>query len=75
MKSKIGAVIAVSRERYYGGIAVKRRWGSATITVFVVYRASDAGDATKWREIRAYGKTPGERKTFAMQEFQRLEEM
>lgn len=43
-----------SASRYNGGIAIKRRWGSSTVTEFYV-------------QIDGDGKTPGERKTYAKQ--------
>jgi hypothetical protein len=53
---------AISMARYFGGIATKRRWGSSTITEFLVTDEQTGRSVT----VKAYGKTPGERKTFAM---------
>jgi hypothetical protein len=64
-------VEASSFERYNGGLRVKRQWGSSTVTRFYVHFAEDRNDASKWEKIEGYGKTPGERKTFAIQEFLR----
>ena len=53
----------VSMSRYNGGVAIKRAHGSSTVTIF------DVCDATtgKWYPgIKAYGRTPGERHTFAI---------
>ncbi len=64
-------VVASSTERYNGGVRIKRMYGSSTVTRFFVHFADDAGDPSKWEKIEGYGKTPGERKTFAMEEFRR----
>lgn len=59
-------VIATSIERYNGGIAVKRKYGSSTVTRFLVYYE---GSVESWKNIEAYGPTPGDRKTFAINRF------
>ena len=58
---------AHSFERFNGGIAVKRAFGSSTVTRFYVYRPEDAKDASKWLIVTAKGRTPGERKTTAIE--------
>jgi len=50
-----------SAERWNGGIAIKRRYGSSTVTSFWV---EIDGTLQKDKAI-GYGKTPGERKTCA----------
>lgn len=62
-------VIAVSKSRYNGGVAVKRAHGSATVTTFWVFRAEDEKDPSKWVEVNGYGPTPGDRKTYAIKKF------
>jgi len=57
---------AVSFERYNGGIAIKRRFGSSTITKFYV---SIDGVPDSQRIVEGYGKTPGERKTYAISSY------
>jgi hypothetical protein len=54
--------------RHNGGIAVKRQWGSSTITEFWVYLDYKKADGSyaDMVKVRAYGKTPGERKTYAI---------
>lgn len=61
----LGRIEATSFSRYNGGVAVKRAYGSSTVTRFYVNYASDRGDPSKWEEIDGYGRTPGERKTYA----------
>jgi hypothetical protein len=64
-------VIATSFERYNGGAKVKREWGSSTITRFYVHWVSDKNDASRWEKIEGFGPTPGDRRTFAINEFLR----
>jgi hypothetical protein len=59
-------VFASSRHRYRASAAERRMYGGATVTEFFVYRAEDRGDASKWKIVVGYGKTPGERKTDAI---------
>jgi len=65
-------VVASSTERYNGGVRIKRLWGSSTVTLFFVFYAEDRKDPAKWMKLEGYGKTPGDRKTYAMNEFRRL---
>lgn len=65
-------LLAFSKERYNGGIAVKRRYGSSTVTIFWVMKEEDRNNPGKWLEIKSYGKTPGERKTFALNEARKI---
>lgn len=58
---------AVSYERYNGGARVKRAYGSSTVTRFYVFFEGDERDPSKWVKVEAYGATPGERKTYAIQ--------
>ena len=58
---------ATSYERYNGGIAVKRKYGSSTVTRFMIDCVQSDGTAT-CVIFDGYGKTPGERKTYAMNE-------
>jgi hypothetical protein len=64
-------VVATSYERYNGGARTKRMYGGSTITRFFVHYAEDRNDPLKWEKIEGYGPTPGERKTYAIQEFLR----
>lgn len=52
-----------SASRYNGGIAIKRRWGSSTVTEFYV----QIDGVLQPERVTGYGKTPGERKTYAKQ--------
>jgi len=61
------ALKAFSMERYNGGIAVKRQYGSSTVTKFLI-EAADGRSVF----VKAFGKTPGERKTFALREATKL---
>jgi hypothetical protein len=67
-----GKIVASSYERYRGGAAVARRWGGAgTVTRFYVFFKEDEHDPNKWEKIEGFGPTPGDRKTFAIEEFKR----
>jgi len=70
MTAKPGAIFAVSDRRYSGGAAVKRKYGSSTITKFLI--GIEGSDASSWKAIEGYGRTPGERKTYALNEYKRL---
>ena len=59
-------IIASSKDRYRASASERRLYGGATVTEFYIYRAEDANDASKWKIVRGYGKTPGERKTDAI---------
>jgi len=50
-----------SASRYNGGVAIKRLYGSSTITNFYVRVNGSLWDGT----IPGRGATPGERKTYA----------
>lgn len=62
---RIARLKAISFERYNGGIAVKRRYGSSTVTKFFIVPI--AADGTEWEtlQVEGYGATPGERGTDA----------
>jgi hypothetical protein len=62
-------VEAISFRRYNGGVRVKRQWGSSTVTVFYVFFEDVREQPSQWHEIEGFGRTPGERKTYAMQRF------
>lgn len=56
---------AISMERYNGGVAAKRRYGSSTLTDFLVI---DKDDPSFRLDVKGVGgATPGERKTRALQ--------
>lgn len=59
-------IIASSKDRYRASAAERRLYGGSTVTQFYVYRAEDRNDASRWRIVTGYGKTPGERKTDAI---------
>ena len=59
-------IIAVSKDRYRASAAEKRMYGGNTVTDFYVHREEDKNDPSKWKIVRGYGKTPGERKTDAI---------
>ena len=50
-----------SRNRYNGGVAAKRKYGSSTITEFLVVDEDTGRKVT----VRVGGKTPGDRSTAA----------
>lgn len=58
-------LITSSQNRYNGGVAAKRKYGSSTITTFIVLRPEDENDASLWATVEVGGKTPGERATAA----------
>lgn len=60
-------VEAISEYRYRATANERRLYGGNTVTDFMVY-FSDEGPGKSTR-IRGYGKTPGERKTNAIQKF------
>ena len=56
-------ITLISASRWNGGIAIKHRWGSSTITEFYV-----TVDGNHWKQkVCGYGRTPGDRKTYARQ--------
>jgi hypothetical protein len=59
-------VVADSMNRYHASPQEKRRYGGSTVTVFSV---RFDGDYSSAQRITGYGKTPGERKTDAMNKF------
>jgi hypothetical protein len=67
-------ILATSRYRYRATAAERRLYGGNTVTEFFVYRAEDAKDPSRWRIVRGYGPTPGERKTDAIRRSGFLEE-
>lgn len=59
---------AHSMERYNGGVKIKRRYGSSTVTRFLVRpKGSKAVSDPGAVMVEGFGPSPGERKTFAMQ--------
>ena len=60
-------VFAVSKNRYNGGIRIKRIYGSSTVTTFLV--GVEGSDPLSWQEIEGFGRTPGDRKTDAIRKF------
>ena len=58
-------LITCSKSRYNGGVKAKRMYGSSTITTFFVFRQEDQYEYSKWVEVEAGGKTPGERASAA----------
>jgi len=59
-------LVAISMNRSNGGIRAKRRYGSSTLTTFMVMRPEDRDNPTRWVEIKDVGgRTPGERATTA----------
>jgi hypothetical protein len=65
--SEIRKLFAASQDRYNGGARVKREHGSSTVTRFLV--GVDGSPADTWVRIEGYGKTPGDRKTYALNEY------
>lgn len=60
-------IVAFSKERYNGGVRVKRRFGSSTVTIFWVH--PEGAPAKDWEEIAGYGPTPRDRKTYAINKY------
>lgn len=58
---------AHSLNRYRASAAERRQYGGITTTEFIVTRK----DTGEMMTVMGYGKTPGERKTFAMNEARR----
>jgi len=65
-KGKV-AVLAVSKDRHRASASERRMYGGAAVTDFYVYRRETKNDPSKWKVVRGYGRTPGERKTFAIE--------
>lgn len=55
--------------RYNGGVAVKRIYGSSTVTCFDV---DDTATGKTYRNIRGFGRTPGDRHTYAIARVEEL---
>jgi len=70
----LGAVdwLASSQYRYRASASERRLYGGSTVTDFFVYRREDRDDPKKWYKVRGFGKTPGERKTFAIKRAQEM---
>jgi hypothetical protein len=62
----LGAVRAVSKNRYRATASERRLHGGSTVTEFYVYRDEDRDNHAAWKVVTGYGKTPGERKTDAI---------
>lgn len=60
-------LITSSQNRWNGGVAAKRQYGSSTMTEFLVYRPEDREQVHRWVTVAVGGKTPGERVTAAKQ--------
>lgn len=58
---------AVSESRYNGGAAIKRKYGSSTVTRFYVWDEKTPNDT---KLIEGFGPTPGDRKTDAIRRFE-----
>lgn len=65
-------LITISMSRYNGGAAVKRRYGSSTITMFCVYRDVDKDNYSRHVTVDVGGRTPGERSTAAKEKAEPL---
>jgi len=61
-------VVARSIERYNGGVTAKRKYGSSTITRFIVHRAEDGERPDRWVEVETGGRTAAERSAKARAE-------
>lgn len=61
-------VIAVSMERWNGGIRAKRQYGSSTMTKFVCYYAGDEHNVDRWVYVTTGGTGPSDRKAKAIAE-------
>lgn len=64
---------AFSKARWRATASERRAYGGSTVTEFWVHRASDKHDASKWKVIKGYGKTPQERKADAIRRFEQAE--
>ena len=56
-------ITLTSASRYNGGVKIKHQWGSSTVTKFYV----EIDGVLQQGKVTGYGKTPGERKTYAKQ--------
>jgi hypothetical protein len=56
---------AASIERYRASARERRMYGGKTVTVFYVWRVVDGVPESGSLKVTGYGRTPGERKTFA----------
>jgi len=63
---QLGAVRAVSKDRYRATASERRLYGGSTVTEFYVYRDEDRNNPAAWKIVTGYGRTPGERKTDAI---------
>lgn len=61
-------IIAVSNTRWRASAAEKRLHGGSTVTEFYVTRV----DTDETDTFTGYGKTPGERKTFAIAQARKM---
>jgi len=57
---------ATSKNRYRASAREERAYGGKTITEFFVGEKGDENSPHLWVTVIGYGKTPGERKTFAI---------
>lgn len=48
-------IVASSKERYNGGVRIKRLYGSSTVTRFWVHFADERSDPSRWLAIRRSG--------------------
>ena len=60
-------LFASSQFRYRASASEKRTYGGSTVTDFLV--GVEGSDASTWMKIRGFGKTPGERATFAKERY------
>jgi hypothetical protein len=62
-------LFATSVERYNGGARIKRAYGSSTVTRFMV--GVKGSPPETWLKVEGYGATPGDRKSFAIAQFEK----
>lgn len=60
------SIVATSMERWNGGIAAKRQWGSSTMTKFACYEPRDYLNPNRWVIVSTGGAHPSTRKASAI---------
>ena len=65
-------IFAESINRWRATVAEKQLYGGATVTEFLV--GVEGSHSSTWQKIIGYGSTPGERKTYAIKQFNKGQE-
>jgi hypothetical protein len=59
-------IMARSYERYNGGVAIKRKYGSATVTMYCVWRE---GRPEEKKLVKGFGATSADRRADAIRRY------